>query len=90
MRPDTMEATANFLWDTAVIYLQPRLAPHPDDDLVRDLPIDDGDWSMDWPREFADLHGFSEMDYPDWPEGAAVTLRNYGRWLEAGLKAPNG
>lgn len=87
MRPDVTEATAHFLWDTAALYLRPRLAPHPDDDLVRDLPIDNGDWSVDWPREFADLHGFSESSYPDWPSDWAVTMRNFGKWLDFGLDA---
>ncbi|WP_170234895.1 hypothetical protein [Croceicoccus sediminis] len=49
--------------------------------MVRDLPIDEDDWSLDWPRDFARHHGFDESDLPDWPEGWPVTIRNYGRWL---------
>jgi len=84
MSSDVSAQTAKFLWDTAIVYLQPKLTPHPDDNMVRDLPIDDGDWSLDWPREYAEQNGFDEGDLPDWPKGWPVTLRNYGRWLEMG------
>lgn len=60
------EATA-FLWKTALFYIAPRLTPHPNDRLDRDLPVDDGDWSMDWPRDLAREQGFDEELYPDWP-----------------------
>jgi hypothetical protein len=84
MQMDVSLSTAEFLWETALPYLQPHLTPHPDDDLVRDLPIDSDDFSMDWPREFAERHGFHESNFPDWPEGWSVTIRNYGRWLDQG------
>lgn len=84
MGSDVSAEATDFLWDTALFYLKPRLTPHPDDDLARDLPIDDGDWSMDWPRDFADLHGFDQSAYPDWPQDTPVTLRNFGIWLDAG------
>lgn len=77
-------AAAEFLWDTALTYLEPKLTPHPDDDLAKHLPIDDGDWSMDWPREFAVQQGFDESNLPDWPTDWPATLRNYGRWLSLG------
>ncbi len=74
-----VSATAvEFLWDTAAFYLEPKFTPHPDDDLVKDLWVDDGDWSMDWPRLFAEQQGFSEKAYPDWPKDWPVTLRNFG------------
>ncbi|WP_336978991.1 hypothetical protein [Altererythrobacter fulvus] len=85
MAPDVSRITAEFLWESASFYLEPRLAPHPEDDLVRDLPIDGDDWSMDWPAEFARRRGFDEKDLPAWPEGWPVTLRNYGKWLDMGL-----
>ncbi len=87
MAEDTSPAAAEFLWETTLFYLAPRLTPHPDDDLVGDLPIDDEDWSMDWPVDFAKRHGFSDKVYPDWPEGWPATLRNYGKWLDMGLAA---
>ena len=87
MRADVSENAARFLWQTALPYvdgLTPPLTPHPEDDLARDLPIDDEDWSIDWPREWADRHGFNESKLHDWPEGWPITVRNYGRWLDLG------
>jgi hypothetical protein len=83
MSPDVRRETAEFLWDTAQPYLEPwQLAAHPEDDLAKDLPIDDDDWGMDWPRDWAELKGFHETNLPDWPEGWPVTVRNFGRWLD--------
>lgn len=84
MGPGVSRDAAEFLWDTALFYLEPKLAPHPDDDLVKDLPIDNEDWSVDWPREYANRQGFHDSNLPDWPEGWPVTIRNYGRWLTMG------
>lgn len=84
MASDCPEYVAVFLWETAMPYLAPHLTPHPDDDLLRDLPIDEDDWSMDWPRDFATQEGFHESNLPDWPKGWATTIRNYGRWLSMG------
>lgn len=84
MRADVSPTTAEFLWRTALFYLEPSLTPPPDDDLVHDLPIDNDDFSMDWPRDFAQLRGFHESHLHDWPEGWPVTVRNYGRWLDMG------
>lgn len=87
MAPDCSPEAAAFLWETALFYLEPKLAPHPDDDLARDLPIDDGDWSMDWPRDWAKSQGFHESNLPDWPAGWPVTIRNFCRWLDMGRVA---
>lgn len=87
MTVDVSEETARFLWQVTMPYLEfhkPTLAPHPDDDLVNDLPIDDEEWSMDWPRDWAERRGFHESNLPDWPEEWRVTIRNYGRWLDMG------
>ena len=84
MASDTSPDAAEFLWETSRIYLEPRLTPHPDDDLARDLPIDDDDWSMDWPRDFAKRQGFHESNLPPWPKDWPATIRNYGRWLSMG------
>ncbi|QZD91499.1 hypothetical protein K3162_07915 [Qipengyuania xiapuensis] len=87
MAPDVSGKTACFLWDTAIEYLEPRLAPHPDDDLAKDLPIADEDWSMYWPSEYAELNGFHESNLADWPEEWPPTLRNFGKWLDRSPKA---
>jgi hypothetical protein len=85
MRADVSEDASAFLWKSALPYLEcfrPKLTPHPDDDLVQHLPIDDDNFGMDWPREWAELKGFHESNMADWPEGWPVTIRNYGRWLD--------
>ena len=84
MRTDVSMDTAQFLWDTALPYVQPQLTPHPDDELANDLCIDDGDWSMDWLREYAERRDFHDSNLPDWPDGWPVTIRNFGRWLDMG------
>lgn len=86
MISDVSPRTAAFLWDTAFDCLKPRLTPHPDDDLVKDLPIDHDDWSLDWPRDFAQQCAFDESNLPDRPEGWPTTIRNYGRWLDLGVE----
>lgn len=83
---DVDAETAGWLWDQALPYYQ-GVTPHPDDDLTKDAMIDDGDWSMDWPSEFAKRHGFSEKMYTDWPEEWTATFRNLGRWLDLGRAA---
>lgn len=85
MAEDVSSESAEFVWSTALAYLQPRLTPHPDDNLMHDLPIDHGDWRVDWPRDFAKRHRLDLELWPDWPEDWAATLRNYGRWLDLGL-----
>ena len=85
MLRDVSEEAAGFLWTTALPYLKffkAPLTPHPEDNLVNDLPIDDDDFGIDWPREWAELKCFHESNMPDWPEGWPVTIRNYGRWLD--------
>ena len=87
MRADVSEEAASFLWQTALPYLdchKPPLTPHPDDDLVRDLPIDADEISMDWPRDWAERGGFHDSNLPDWPKEWPATIRNYGRWLDMG------
>lgn len=84
MVTDMSPQVAEFLWKTALPYIEPSLTPHPDDDLIRDLPILDEDWSLDWPRDYAREQGFHESNLPDWPKDWKTTLRNYGRWLSMG------
>ena len=79
------DEAAVFLWDTVLFYVSPQLTPHPDDVLGSDLPIDDDDWSMDWPRDFTLEHGLRQDELPAWPDGQAPSLLNYGRWLSGAL-----
>lgn len=87
MMLDTSREASEFVWNSARSSLdlyKRKLAPHPDDHLVDDLPIDDEEWSMDWPRDWAEQQGFHESNLHDWPEGWPITIRNYGRWLDLG------
>lgn len=85
MSRSTSPEAAEFLWSNAIAGLDlfdSGLTPHPDDDLAEDLPIDEDEWSMDWPGAWAKLQGWTESDIPDWPDSWPPTLRNYGRWLD--------
>ena len=85
MSPEISRPTAAFLWETIAPYVAPKLTPHPDDHLWRDLPIDEDDVTMDWPANFAKLHGRTIELWPDWPKDCVPTIRNFGRWLDSGL-----
>ena len=83
---DVRPETAEFLWER-MDFLQPTVAPHPDDHLWHDLPIDESEPMTDWLVDFAHRHGASAQDWPSWPAGSPCTVRNYARWLERGLRA---
>lgn len=78
---------ADFLWGALAAYWKPGLAPHPDDDYLRDLPIDPAE-QEDWVRDFCDLYGLRAEDWPDWPEDQDTTVRNFARWLSEGRQLP--
>ncbi|MFO6446583.1 hypothetical protein ACLBKU_05500 [Erythrobacter sp. NE805] len=82
MARDTSPEAARFVWTQALRYVEPQLTPHPDDDLIKDLCIDDDDLGMDWPQEWADQRGFSMQALPEWPKDWTPTVRNYARWLD--------
>ncbi len=78
---DVGPATAEWFWQELQVYYQPYLAPHPEDDLIDDLPIDP-DEPDDWVRDFCRIHGLNDRDLAPWPKGQAVTPRNLLGWLE--------
>ena len=85
MAPDVSREASEFIWESALLcldYFKQKLTPHPDDHLVDDLPIDDEKWSFDWPRDWSDKIGIHASNLPDWPADWAVTVRNFGRWLD--------
>ena len=84
MAADCSAEVSEFLWSKTLSYIEPRLTPHPDDDLILDLKIDDDDIGMDWPRDWAEQRGFHESNLPDWPKEWPATIRNFGRWLDMG------
>lgn len=74
------EDVAEFLWDELQVYFRPLLTPHPDDDLVDDLPIDPEE-PEDWVVEFCKQQELRISDFAEWPKDLAVTPRNLGAWL---------
>jgi len=92
MVPDVSQEASEFLWEVsvdAIGFLKPELTIHPDDNLLDDLPIDQGEWDLDWPSEWADRQGIPETGLPDWPEDCPVTIRNFGLWLDLGAAQGN-
>ncbi|MEM6856732.1 MAG: hypothetical protein AAF559_02590 [Pseudomonadota bacterium] len=90
MAPDVSREASEFVWEHAsdcLAFYCPDIAPHPDDHLIHDLPIDEDDWSLDWPFLWARQCDFPEKNLPDWPSGWPVTIRNFARWLDLGPQA---
>ncbi len=81
---DVRPETAEFLWEK-MAFLLPTVAPHPNDHLWNDLPIDESEPMTEWLGDFADRHGVIPQAWPSWPAGSPCTVRNYARWLESGL-----
>ena len=83
---DVNPETAEFVCFAIIEYLQRwQLTPHPDDDLVNDLPIGSDDPTIDWLPRYAELYGANWKLWPKWPQGWDGTVRNFARWLELGL-----
>jgi hypothetical protein len=83
MRDDVDEDVAAWMWDELQVYYRP-LTPHPDDQLIDDVKIDDDDIGLDWLPAFAKAQGLDHRSWPDWPEGWALTVRNFARFLQLG------
>jgi len=89
--PDVSPGTAEFVWDATIECLDVwHLSPHPDDHLVRDLPFDDDDPTMDWLPTFAKMHCLDWKAWPKWPADWEGTVRNFALWLELGLHSDPG
>lgn len=83
MAEDVDPDIAEWMWDQLQAYYTP-LTPHPDDHLLKDACIDDGDVTMDWLPEFAMAEGLPWKPWPDWPQEWELTVRNFARWLQLG------
>jgi len=86
MAQDGSPETARFVWAQALPYVEPHLTLHPDDHLLDDLCIDDGDLTLDWPQVWADQQRISGRDLRDWPKDWPLTVRNFARWCDLGTK----
>lgn len=83
MGQDVDPDIAVWMWDRLQVYYTP-LTPHPDDHLLKDACIDDGDVTMDWLPQFAKDQGLPWKQWPDWPQDWELTVRNFARWLKLG------
>ena len=81
LEEDCDEDVARFLWDELLDYWHP-LTPHPDDDILADLSIDD-DEPNDWRRDFCELNDLPFKDVALWPQHQFPTVRNFARWLSS-------
>ena len=82
LAPDVETETAEWFWNELLVYFRPTLTPHPDDDLMNDLPID-GDDPADWVQDYCKRNGLSTRQLQKWPESRLVTPRNLLGWLES-------
>lgn len=80
-------AIAEWLWHQALPYFEP-LTPHPDDHLLDDAMIDEGDIEQHWWGDFARTMELDETTGPDWPQDWAFTVRNFARWLQLAQREP--
>ena len=80
-------AIAEWLWHQALPYFDP-LTPHPDDHLLDDAMIDEGDIEQHWWGDFARNMELDETTGPDWPQDWAFTVRNFARWLQLAQREP--
>lgn len=81
LAPDIDPDISKWLRDKIAEYIEPALTPHPEDDIVTDLHIDD-DEAEDWFLEFCHNFGHDADLAQDWPREQAVTVRNFLHWLQ--------
>lgn len=74
---------AEFLWHELASYWTHGLTPHPGDDFLKDLPIDDEE-PQDWLERYCGANGYDWKQWPQWDESHPTTVRNFARWLSEG------
>lgn len=77
---DADSDVAKWLRDELHVYFHPRLAPHPDDHLIDDLPIDPDEPAF-WLQRFCTAHSLSAKDFSTWPDEHPLTVRHFAAWL---------
>ncbi|WP_447932265.1 hypothetical protein [Sphingopyxis fribergensis] len=73
---------AQYLWNELFGYWSPA-TPHPDDDFLTDLSIDDEE-PQDWLERFCQQRGYDWRDWPEWEKGRSTTVRSFAAWLSEG------
>lgn len=90
LEPECGREIAEWFWQHLADYYAP-LTPHPDDHLIDDVLINGDDIDMDWVPQFCKHFGIGskkwEDDWPPWPDGEALTVRSFARYLASGRAA---
>ncbi len=76
---------AELLWDELFVFYKPDMTPHPDDDVIQDMPID-GEEPNDWLSEFCKRNSLRLKDITDWPKDQSATVRNLASWFSENRK----
>lgn len=77
---DASADIAEFLWDELEFYCDFGLKPHPDDDFIKDLGIDDEE-PNDWLERYCAARGHNWEQWPEWNPDQSTTVRNFAVWL---------
>jgi len=80
---DCERDVAEFLWDELLpewAYWPVGLTPHPDDDFLKDLPIDDEE-PQGWLEHYCNSRGLDWKRWANWDRSQPTTVRNFARWL---------
>ena len=80
LAPDCEADIADQLWNDLLVFYQPDMTPHPDDDAIQDMLVDP-DEPNDWLGHFCRSNGLRIKDVSPWPDGQLVTIRNLARWF---------
>lgn len=72
------------LWDELKPYWEPA-TPHPDDDFLTDLSIDEEE-PQDWLERFCQQYHHDWRAWPEWEKGRPTTVRNFAIWLCEGRR----
>ncbi len=71
---------ADQLWNDLLLFYCPDMTPHPDDDVVQDMPIDDEE-PNDWLAHFCKINDMRVKDVSPWPQQQPATIRALARWF---------
>lgn len=80
LRDDCEPDIARLLWTELLVFYQPDMTPHPDDDVIQDMPIDH-DEPNDWLAQFCKINAMRVKDVLPWPQDRPATVRNLARWF---------
>jgi hypothetical protein len=80
LRSDCEADIADQLWQDLLVFYRPDMTPHPEDDVIQDMPIDH-DEPNDWLAHFCKANNMRVKDISPWPKNQQATIRNLARWF---------